>query len=65
MDFLLETTRSLKEVLGVCFISDSAAVLTELALRELFLLKVSWSSFSRDWRGGASSMSIFCMEMRE
>jgi hypothetical protein len=45
--FLRETTLSLKEVLGVCLMSDSAEVRTELALRELFLLKASASILSR------------------
>jgi hypothetical protein len=49
---LLDTILSLKVVLGVCFNSDYVAVLTELALSELFLLEGSASSRSIESRRG-------------
>jgi hypothetical protein len=63
--FLLDTTLSLKVALGVILKSDSAAVLIELALSELFFPKASGSILWSDFKGELSSCSICCMEMRE
>lgn len=62
--FLLVTTLSRKDALGVC-LADDSAVLTELVLSDPFLLKPDPSFFKGEMLISRCDSSMFWMEISE